>query len=132
ATFTSPGDLEYFIRRCIHQGALREKGHRAALQHFAEHEGVTARHGAGAAPSTDGAARAPLGVDQAWAQLASVLHAPRPDDSRAAQLRHDISRHDTAQHVAHIADHKTSGGTIALMIGVAAVVVLALVYLVPR
>ncbi|HEY0970086.1 MAG TPA: FecR domain-containing protein [Gemmatimonadales bacterium] len=132
STFTSPGDLEYFVRRCIHQGALREQGHRAALQHFAEHERT--REYAGSSPSGQAraAAAAPLPVDEAWAQLAAVLHAPRSDDAHAAHVRHEISRHDTAQHVAHVADRKTSGGTIALMIGVAAAVVLALVFLIPR
>ncbi|HEX5580257.1 MAG TPA: FecR domain-containing protein [Gemmatimonadaceae bacterium] len=136
STFTSPGDLEYFIRRCIHQSALREQGHRAALHHFTEHEGV-ARNGrapaAGAAPGARRAAPAtPANVDEAWAQLSAVLHAPPSDGEHAAHVRHDLSRHDTAQHVAHIADRKTSAGTIALMIGVAAAVVLLLVYIVPR
>lgn len=131
STFTSPGDLEYFLRRCIHQTALREQGHRAALQHFREQEGV--RAGAGAETASHADAAAPVAdVDEAWRQLASVLHRPPEDDAQAAQRRRDISRHDTAQHVAHIADSRTSGSSIALMIGVGVAVVLALVFLVPR
>lgn len=125
ADFTSAGDLEYFLRRSIHQGALREQGRRASLHRFAEHE-----RGHAAAHHANGSAAAPLSVDEAWAQLSVALHAPPPDNERAASVRHDHSRHEAAAHVAHIADDKTPKSTIALMIGVAAIVLVAIVVLV--
>jgi transmembrane sensor len=120
--FASPGDLEYFLRRAIHQAALREKGRRAALHRFAEKEGAHAQRHATAA--------GPVGVDEAWRQLEGVLHAPTPDAEHAAHVRHDQSRHGAAAHVAHIGEEKRSGGAIALMVAVGALVLVGIVVLV--
>ena len=118
--FASPGDLEAFLRQTIHRAALREQGRRAALHRFQEHEGAVAPH-------AQAATAAAATVDEAWADLHRTLRAPPPDNERSATARHDMSRHEAATHVAHIADDRTSLGSYLLIAGVAIVVLGAIV-----
>ncbi|HEU4630349.1 MAG TPA: FecR domain-containing protein [Gemmatimonadaceae bacterium] len=117
--FLSPGDLEFFLRDAIHKEAVRENGRRAALHRFHEHEGGATPHRA--------VPRQPADVDEAWREFASVLHAPPPDSEHAAHLRRDLSRHEAATHVAHVADER-GGVSAVLMAAIALVVVAAIVF----
>ena len=55
-------------------------------------------------PGTTGAhAIADLPVDAAWAHVSAILHAPPPDAQHDADVRHEHSRHEAAQHMASVA-----------------------------
>jgi len=119
--FASPGDLAHFLREAVHREALRERGRHAALHRFHEREGgVAARVAPAAAPI-------PVTVDGAWAALTGALHAPPPDSARGADVRHDLSRHEAASHVAKVAAPESNGRGILLKIAVAAVVLVFIV-----
>lgn len=96
AQFETPESLERFLQRSVHEGAVREKSRRAALHRFEQREGVK--------PGTTGAHPvADLPVDQAWAHVSAVLHAPPIDAAHEADVRHEHSRHEAAQHLASVA-----------------------------
>ncbi|MHB1224967.1 MAG: FecR family protein, partial [Gemmatimonadaceae bacterium] len=121
ARFASPGDLAHFLRDAVHREALRERGRHAALHRFHDREGAaTARVAPAVAP-------VPVGVDGAWAALVGALHAPPPDAARGADVRHDLSRHEAASHLAKVAAPERNVRGILLMIAVAAVVLVFIV-----
>lgn len=96
AQFETPEALDHFLQRSVHEGAVREKSRRAALHRFEQREGVkhvTASH----------AVPADVPVDAAWAHVSAILHAPPPDAQHDADVRHEHSRHEAAQHMASVA-----------------------------
>lgn len=119
ARFASPGDLAHFLREAVHREALRERGRHAALHRFQEREGAAAR----VAPAASGQ----VGIDEAWAALSAAIHAPPPDATRGADVRHDVSRHEAASHLAKVAAPERNLRGILLMIAVAAVVLVFIV-----
>lgn len=97
AQFETPEALDHFLQRSVHEGALREKSRRAALHRFEQREGVK--------PGTTGSHAVPadVPVDAAWAHVSAILHAPPPDAQHDADVRHEHSRHEAAQHLASVA-----------------------------
>ena len=99
AQFDTPESLERFLQRSVHEGAVREKSRRASLHRFEVREGVKAHAPASPiAPLADQRADT-LVMDAAWEHVSAVLHAPPADAEHAANVRHDHSRHEAAQHM---------------------------------
>ena len=103
AEFQTPDALAAYLHDAVHLGVVRERGRRAAVRRFEAHEGVRARPSAAAARASS--------VDDAWARVATALHAGGPDALAAqhAAAHHaaaDAQRHAAAQHVAGLAQQR--------------------------
>jgi ferric-dicitrate binding protein FerR (iron transport regulator) len=126
--FLTPDALEDFLRRTVHERAVRDRSRRAAAHRVSAHNGEGAAGGNGHATNghaTNGHATtghaagghaAPASVDEVWAHLATVIHAPPPDAAHAAQVRAEVARHDAAAHVSDIAKPRPWRLTIAAVI----------------
>jgi ferric-dicitrate binding protein FerR (iron transport regulator) len=106
ASFETPDALESFMHRTVREAAAREQSRLASLHRFDSHEGGHARKRAPAPPPT---------VDEAWAHLSSVLHAPPPNHEAAARAAVEHSRHAAAAHMAAVEKREIPVG--ALLIG---------------
>lgn len=95
--FESPESLERFLQRSVHECAVREKSRRNALHRFEQREGVKV------GDHVVSEAIAELPVDTAWAHVSAAIHAPPVDAEHAAHVRHDVSRHHSAEHIGAIA-----------------------------
>lgn len=123
ASFTSPGELALFLRETVHREALRERSRRAALHRFHEHEGAAGAHGAhGAHPAPPPQPPRTVSASEAWSALLGALRAPPPDSVHGAEVRHDVSRHEAASHVAKVAAPEDRTRGLILMAAVAAIV----------
>lgn len=118
ADFAQPGDLALFLREAVHREALRERGRRAALHRFQEHEGAAHAHGGQPQQPAQ-----PVSASEAWAALAAALHAPQERRAELDERRHDASRHGAAAHVAKVAAPKSDIRGVLLMMVVAAAVI---------
>jgi transmembrane sensor len=117
--FESPAALEAFLHRAVHDGAVREKYRRAVVHHIQER---SPSRGATHAPSRT-IDDPPKSVDEAWAEVNAALHVAAP--TATPEVRHALSRHGTAEHVAALAKRRVSWGAwvIALLAAVALVLV---------
>jgi ferric-dicitrate binding protein FerR (iron transport regulator) len=93
--FQTPDDLESFLHKTVHEGAVRERSRQAALHRFEAFEGVHV--------NKEGAAKEAPPVSDAWAHVVAALHAPTLDPSQVSHDRLDRSRHSAAEHVAAVA-----------------------------
>lgn len=118
AGFAHMGDLVRFLKDAIHREALLERGRRASLQRFHEHEGA-ARPRDQLPPAT----ASPASVDEAWAALAAALHRPADVSEAGAARRRDASRHGAASHMARVGATKRDYRSLFLVVIVAAVVI---------
>ena len=117
ASFAQPGDLLRFLKDTTHQIALRDKGRRASLHRFTEHEG-TAPPSAGRVPSGHQAT-----VDEAWSGLLAAMDRPSVETAGDVARRHDASRHGAALHVAKVGATKRDYRGMLLTVVVGIVVV---------
>jgi ferric-dicitrate binding protein FerR (iron transport regulator) len=112
--FQTPDDLESFLHRAVHEGAVRERSRQAALHRFEAFEGVHI--------TKDTAVKEPPPVGDAWAHVVSALHAPPPDAQAVSHGRLDRSRHMAAEHVAAVAKNPpwvvpvTLGAVLAIIV----------------
>ncbi|HEX4934796.1 MAG TPA: FecR domain-containing protein, partial [Gemmatimonadaceae bacterium] len=114
ASFESPAALETFLRKTVHDGALREKGRKAALHRFEAHEGVhVKKHHNGQAPAS---------ADEVWQHITTTLHAPPPDAAVAGAAKAEMSRHAAAEHMAAVAKRRSPLLTFAYFMGAVLVV----------
>lgn len=111
--FQTSQALESFLREAVHEGAVRDKSRRAALHRFEGHEGVHHTRSNGHTPVT---------VDEAWARINNVLHAPPPDAAKTAQAKAELSRHAAAEHMAVVAKRRAPWMTALYLLGAVAVV----------
>ncbi|HET9013158.1 MAG TPA: FecR domain-containing protein [Gemmatimonadaceae bacterium] len=110
----TPEALDSFLHRAVHDVAVREKYRRAVLHHMQEHaptHGTNHTHAATHAPPAES-------VDAAWAEVSAALHSPAITD--ATEARHALSRHGTAEHVAHLAERRRPWGAWAIALLAAA------------
>lgn len=95
----SPEALESFLYDAVKSGAARERSRRAAAHRMGHaHDNGHAHEG-----THQHAAAAAVTVDDAWAHVSHVLHAPAHGaghSEEAQHAHHDITRHDAAAHVA--------------------------------
>ena len=108
--------LEDYLNTAVHDASLREKGRLAKLRRFEEHGGITNRHEATAAPSTD----------DAWRQIYVVLNAKLIDPETQARAR-NMAKHAAAEHMSMVGRRKKTPylfmtGIIALALVLLAVV----------
>ncbi|MCC6928026.1 MAG: FecR domain-containing protein [Gemmatimonadaceae bacterium] len=113
ASFESSAALEAFLRKSVHDGALREKGRKAALHRFEAHEGVHVKKGHNGAPAT---------ADEVWQHVAAALHAPPPDASITSAAKAEMSRHNAAEHMAAVGKRRSPLVTLAYFGGAVFVV----------
>ncbi len=90
--------LESFLFDAVKSGAAREQSRRTAAHQFA---------GADRSHAAAHAAAAPVSLDEAWAHVATALHAPQTAPvTHSTQAQHEVSdaaRHGAATHVAALA-----------------------------
>jgi ferric-dicitrate binding protein FerR (iron transport regulator) len=94
--FETPEELERFLQRSVHEGAVREKTRRASLHRFEQREGIKPH------PPHHSSAPVDVKVDDAWAHMTATLHAP-PTSAAVIDQRHVHSRHEAAVHMASVA-----------------------------
>lgn len=114
-SFESTAALEAFLRKSVHDGALREKGRKAALHRFEAHEGVhhVKKNHNGHAPAT---------ADEVWQHIASTLHAPTVDAAVTDAAKAEMSRHNAAEHMAAVGKRRSPLVTLAYFAGAVFVV----------
>ena len=120
-TLETPEQLEDLLRKGVHEGALRARARRTALQRFESHEGVRLdKHAAaGAEPS----------VDEAWGNIVAALHDTGPDVGEVQKGKFERSRHGTATHMARVARKRSWTIPIVMAVAGAAIVVGSFGYL---
>lgn len=112
--------LEDFLNTAVHDAALREKGRLAKLRRFEEHGGITGKHAATAAPSTD----------EAWRQIYVVLNAKLIDPETQARAR-TMAKHAAAEHMSMVGRQKKAPYLFMTGIIALALVLLAVVFWLP-
>lgn len=110
AHFETPGEVDEFLARTLHDAIVRERSRLAVVHRFEETEHVHPGNGRHAPPSPEAQ----------WNHISAAIHAPPPDAEKTAHLLADQSRHATAVHVEQIATQ--SNWKTAVIIGVIAVV----------
>lgn len=95
--FNTPRDVEEFLRKSVHEAAVRDKSRRAGLHRLEEHEKVQRAARTAAMPT----------ADEVWARIQGSLHAPAVDATASAAAKRNMSRHAAAEHMAQVAK-KTS------------------------
>ena len=123
ATYKTPEELEAFLHKCVHDGAVVRQSRRAVLHHFDTQPGAKTQRPASPkdAPS----------VDESWAHVVAALHATAPDAAAISHQLADHSKHEAAEHLAAIA----KGPPWKMIVVLGAVLVLAaagLVWLLDR
>ena len=115
ATFSTPEALERFLHTTVSDCAARENKRLASLHRFE----------AGAHVRVPAHAKRELTVDEAWTQLAAMLHPATTPEAHAAARAHadKLHRHDAAEHVASIGKRRLRVGPMALGAGLAAAIV---------
>ena len=96
----TPEAFEGFLHEAVHEGAVRERSRRAALNRLGSHTGV---HGT-PAPA---AATSRLPAEQAWSEVAAALRAPAPTDEQARRVRKDLSKHAVTDHLSVVAKKRS-------------------------
>src|SRR4051812_34827321 len=97
--FDSNESLEAFLHHEVHSGAVRERYRRAIVHNMQERSPTQ-----GAPTARSAVAESPTSVDEAWAHVNGALHVATPAVS--PEVRHALSRHGTAQHVAALASRR--------------------------
>lgn len=95
ARFGTPEELETFLHKCVHDGAVVRQSRRAVMHNFDTNPGAHAHR---APPSKE----VPP-VDDSWAHVVAALHASAPDAAAISHELADHSRHEAAEHLAAIA-----------------------------
>lgn len=112
--FETPEDLEKALHDCVRDEAAREAKRRAMAHKMAGMEGApAARH--------EHAHRTAATVDEAWAHVATALHAPKID-AQTAEAQAKLGRHHAAEHIGAIHREKSIKGPVIAGVALVAVV----------
>jgi ferric-dicitrate binding protein FerR (iron transport regulator) len=112
--FETPEALETFLHESVRDGAARERKRLASIHRFEEREHITPNsiHRNGREPT----------ADEAWRKVTDTLHAPHVGAEELAHMKHDMSRHHAAAHVAQIGKPRS---VVGLVIGGVAILAVA-------
>lgn len=102
--FESPEDLEKGLHECVRDEAAREAKRRAMAHKMAGFEG-------GHAAKHENVAKGAANVDEAWAHVATALHAPKID-AQTAEAQAKLGRHHAAEHIGAIHKEKSIKGPV--------------------
>ncbi|MBI2795837.1 MAG: FecR domain-containing protein [Gemmatimonadetes bacterium] len=114
AQFPDAATMPKLIADELHEAGQREKGRRAALRRFEQHEG-----GGGGG---NHAASATVNTNEVWARIQKDLHPDTAASAKAKQAHAEATRHEAAAHIAGVG---RKGLPVMARIGIAAVAIAA-------